>query len=74
MSSSESLYLEMGEPPLKAAAMLMRDTGLRVGEALSVEWSDVNMEPARCDTLIPAHDRYAARRNRGRMPLPSCEQ
>ena len=43
--AQERLYLEMAPEPLKDAAMLMLDTGLRVGEILSLEWSDVHLEP-----------------------------
>jgi len=41
----ERLYLEMAEQPLKDAAMLMLDTGLRVGEVLALEWADIHLEP-----------------------------
>ncbi len=44
--AQERLYLEMAEQPLKDAAVLMLDTGLRVGEVLSLEWADVHLEPA----------------------------
>jgi integrase len=43
--AQERLYLEMAPEPLKDAAMLMLDTGLRVGELLALEWSDVHLEP-----------------------------
>lgn len=43
--AKERLYLGMAEQPLRDAAMLMLDTGLRVGEVLSLEWPDVHLEP-----------------------------
>ena len=43
--AQERLYLEMAEQPLRDAAMLMLDTGLRVGEVLNLEWPDVHLEP-----------------------------
>jgi integrase len=43
--AQERLYLEMAPEPLHDAAMLMLDTGLRVGEVLALEWADVHLEP-----------------------------
>ena len=43
--AQEWLYLEMAEQPLRDAALLMLDTGLRVGELLGLEWADVRLEP-----------------------------
>lgn len=40
----ERLYLEMAPQPLRDLAMLLLDTGLRVGEAQSLEWSDIHLE------------------------------
>jgi len=42
----EALYLEMAPQPLKDVATLLVQTGLRVGEALALEWADVRLEPA----------------------------
>jgi site-specific recombinase XerD len=41
----ESTYLGACPQPLRDAAMLMLDTGLRVGEALALEWRDVRLSP-----------------------------
>ena len=40
----EGLYLEMAPQPLHDLALLMLDAGLRVGEAQSLEWSDIHSE------------------------------
>lgn len=42
----EQPYLDACPQPLKDAATLMLDTGLRVGEALGLTWDDVALEPA----------------------------
>ena len=42
----ERLYLEMAPQPLRDIATLILDTGLRLGEALALEWTDVHLEPA----------------------------
>lgn len=42
----EHLYLEMAPTPLKDVATLLLQTGLRVGEAIALEWKDVHLEPA----------------------------
>jgi integrase len=39
----ERIYLEFAPSPLKDAAVLMLDTGLRVGEVLALEWRDVTL-------------------------------
>jgi integrase len=44
--AQERLYLDKAEQPLSDAAMLMLDTGLRVGELLALRWPDVHFEPA----------------------------
>jgi integrase len=44
--AQERLYLEMAPQPLRDFAALDVDTGLRVGEALALEWPDVHLEPA----------------------------
>ena len=43
--AQERNYLEFAPQPLKDAASLMLDTGLRVGEVRSLEWPDVHLEP-----------------------------
>ncbi len=44
--AQERLYLEMAAQPLKDVATLILDTGLRIGEALALEWPDIHIEPA----------------------------
>jgi integrase len=44
--AQERLYLEMATQPLNDVATLILDTGLRIGEALALEWSDIHLEPA----------------------------
>ncbi len=38
-------YLDFAPQPLKDVALLILDTGLRVGEAVNLEWSDIHLEP-----------------------------
>lgn len=38
-------YLDFAPQPLKDVALLIMDTGLRVGEAVNLEWSDVYLAP-----------------------------
>lgn len=42
----EKIYLDFAPEPLKDAATLMLDAGLRVGEVLGLEWRDVKLTPA----------------------------
>jgi site-specific recombinase XerD len=42
---AEAGYLAACSQPLRDCAILMIDTGLRVGEALALEWRDVNLSP-----------------------------
>jgi integrase len=44
--AQEWLYLEMARQPLRDVATLILDTGLRIGEALALGWSDTHLEPA----------------------------
>jgi integrase len=43
--SQEKKYLEAAPQPLRDVVILILDTGLRLGEALSLKWSDVRLEP-----------------------------
>lgn len=45
-ASQESEYLEACPEPLKHIAPLLLDTGLRISEALSLEWPQVHLKPA----------------------------
>ena len=38
-------YLVAAPQPLKDAAVLMLDTGLRIGEAVRLQWADIHLEP-----------------------------
>lgn len=42
----EASYLAMAPQPLKDVAILILDTGLRVGEVLALEWKEIHPEPA----------------------------
>jgi len=43
--AQEPRYLETAPQPLRDVAVLILDTGLRVGEAVALEWPDVNLNP-----------------------------
>jgi len=43
--AQELAYLEAAAQPLKDIALLILDTGLRVGEALTLRWVDVHIAP-----------------------------
>ena len=45
--AKEKAYLEALKPPLRDVAALLLDTGLRIGEVLTLEWSDVKLKPAK---------------------------
>lgn len=42
----ERLYLDMAPQPLKDVAVLILDSGIRVGEAMTLQWPDVHLAPA----------------------------
>jgi integrase len=44
--AQETVYLAACPAPLADVALLLLDTGLRLGEALSLEWAQVKLEPA----------------------------
>lgn len=41
----EATYLAACPQPLRDIALVMLETGMRIGEALSLEWEDVTLEP-----------------------------
>ncbi len=43
---TEAIYLGTAGQPLQDVAVLLLDTGLRLGEALSLEWPQIHLEPA----------------------------
>ena len=43
---AESQYLDAAPQPLRDVAVLILETGLRPGEAVSLAWPDVHLEPA----------------------------
>jgi integrase len=43
--SDEKIYLQTAPQPLRDVAILILDTGLRIGEALPLEWSNVHLQP-----------------------------
>jgi integrase len=45
--AQEESYLHMAPDPLRDAATLILDTGMRAGEALALRWEQVRLEPAR---------------------------
>ena len=44
--AAEPRYLAAAPKPLADIALLMLETGVRVGEAVNLEWRDVHLEPA----------------------------
>jgi integrase len=44
--SDETKYLSACPPTLRDAASVMLDTGLRIGELLSLRWEDIRFDPA----------------------------
>jgi integrase len=42
----EKVYLETAPPPLRDVALLLLETGLRLGEALALKWSDIELDAA----------------------------
>lgn len=43
--SDENNYLAIAPDPLRDVALLILDTGLRIGEAVGLQWVDVHLEP-----------------------------
>src|SRR5690348_3589745 len=66
----ERLYLEFAPQPMLDIATLILDTGLRVGEALGLEWRDVQLNPANGAKYGFVHIRDGKSRNAKRnIPL-----
>ena len=65
--AQESLYLAAAPQPLRDIALLAADTGLRIGEALTLEWRHVHLQPANGARFgyihIPGGKSKNARRN-----------
>jgi integrase len=40
----ERIYLESAPQPLRDIAVLLLETGLRLGEALAIKWSDIELD------------------------------
>ena len=59
----ERLYLGAAPQPLRDVAVLMLDTGLRLGEALELQWPDIHLEPAAGARLGYLHVREGKSRN-----------
>ena len=41
----EEIYLAACRQPLQDIAILMLETGLRIGETINLEWTDIILEP-----------------------------
>ncbi len=59
----ERLYLAAAPHPLRDVAVLILDSGMRVGEALGLEWRDVHLEPANGSRFGYIHVRDGKSRN-----------
>ena len=64
----EGIYFGVAPPLLYDAGMIMLDTGLRVGEAISLQWPDVHLEPVTSASLgylkvLARHSKNSKSRN-----------
>jgi len=59
----EKLYLAAAPVDLADVAILLLDSGLRIGEALSLEWPDVHLEPAAGSMLGSVTARWSTTKN-----------
>jgi integrase len=66
----EMAYLEAASQPLRDTSLLMLDTGLRLGEVIAFEWSDVHTEPVGAAKFGYVHVRDGKSKNaRRNVPL-----
>jgi len=66
----ERIYMEFAPQPLKDVASIMLASGLRVGEAVSLEWSGIYLEPVNGAKYGYLHVRNGKSRNaRRNVPL-----
>jgi integrase len=59
----ERAYLQGAPHPLRDAATLMLDTGLRVGEVLALQWRDIYLEPVGAAKFGYVHVRSGKSKN-----------
>jgi integrase len=71
--AQERLYLETVPQPLRDVAVLMLETGLRVGEVCGLEWRDVTLEPVNRARFGFLHVRDGKSRN-ARRTVPLTER
>jgi integrase len=72
--AQEAAYLSVRRAPLGDIAVVLLDTGLRLGELLSLEWSQVRLKPVqdaqfRHLTVLSAKSKNGKTRN-----VPLCER
>jgi integrase len=48
--ADEARYLGAARQPLREVALLILNTGLRLGEALNLQWADIHKEPVKAHT------------------------
>ncbi len=69
-AENEKTYLAATPQPLHDVALLMLDTGLRVGEAMALRWPDIRLEPTRGARFGYLHVRDGKSKNAKRnVPL-----
>lgn len=71
-AKEEKIYLAASPQPLHDVAVLMLDTGLRVGEALNLKWEDIRFDATRGAKFGYLHVREGKSKNAKRnVPLTS---